>query len=273
MSDPVTTSAEAAMETAKAVQEVAKLGGKLTDAMNGGGNWLDTVVGGPIRDTVGLLWGDRVRTARVAAAIADEEKLAELLIAARDRLRDKGSKARRELSPKVGLALIEAATVEEASELKAMWAALLASAVDADEEPIEKSFVSILADLAATDALALAQYYAQWPLEPQEKPFYGDGIIYAPALDGDLYGQVVARNLFRLGLIEPATNHFDNYEPPRHDMRYGDYGDTTERVAIPGSLFGVVLTELGEIFCHAVGLKNRCDLARQAACQHDTDNN
>jgi len=266
MSDPVTTSAEAAKETAKAVQEVAKLGGKVTDAATGGGRWLDTVVGGPIRDTVGLLWGDRVRAARVAAAIADEEKLAELLVGARDRLREKGSEERRELSPKFGLALIEAATVEEAPDLKAMWAALLANAVDADEEPVEKAFVSILADLSATDALAITEFYAQWPLKPEVKPFQGDGIIYALALDGDLYGQVVARNLFRLGLIEPATNHFDNYQPPRHDDRLGAYGDTTERVAIPGSLFGVVLTELGLSFCHAVGLKSRDELEREAAC-------
>lgn len=262
MSDPITTSTEAAKETAKAVQEVAQLGSKVTDAATGGGRWLDAVVGGPIRDTVGLLWGDRVRAARVAAAIADEEKLTELLVGARDRLRAKGSEARRELHPKLGLAIIEAATVEDAPNLKAMWSALLASAVDGDEDPVEKSFVSILADLSVTDAQALTEYYAAWPLDPEKKPFKGDGIIYAAALNGDLYGQVVARNLYRLGLIEPATNHFDNYEPPKHDMRYGGYGDTTERVAIPGSLFGIVLTELGEAFCHSVGLKNRHDLER-----------
>jgi hypothetical protein len=265
MSDSVNNSAEAAKETAKAVQEVAKLGGKVTDAVAGGGGWLRSVFDSAIRDTVGLLWADRVSTARIKAAIGDEEKLVELLRSTYNRLSTKNNLAIRELSPKVGLALIEAATVEDEPNLKDMWAALLASAVDADEQPVEKAFVSILADLSATEATALSEYYAEWPLKPDRTPFHGDGIIYAPALDGNRYGQMVARNLFRLGLIEPATNHFQNYEPPGHNPYFGDYGDKTERVAIPGSLYGVVLTELGEAFCHAVGLKNRHDFEREAA--------
>lgn len=106
------------------------------------------------------------------------------------------------------LALIEAATVEEEPDLKVVWAALLASAVDADETPVEKSFVSILAVMSATDVRALSHCCAGRPLKSEEKEIGGDGIIYAPALDRDLYGQWGTQPV-------PARPHRAGYQPFR----------------------------------------------------------
>jgi hypothetical protein len=264
MTMPTKEGLEAATESAKAVQEVAKLGGKVTDIVAGGGRWIDNVAGGAIRDTLGLLWGDRVRAARIERAIADEERLVALAIRARERLRELGHDARREMTPKFGIALIEAATLEEEPALQALWANLLATAVDGDGDPVEKSYVSILADMSVADAAALESYYADWPLSSEEKAFHGDGIEYSPSLSGERFGLVVSRNLIRLGLMGPATNYFEKYVPVSHSYDYGESGGETEKVAIAGTIYGLVFTELGEAFCEAVGLNNRSAIQAKA---------
>jgi hypothetical protein len=102
MSDPI----EAASETAKAVQEVAKAGGKAIDAGRDAGGWLDRIFGGTIEHAVGLHWSDRVKARRIEAAIYDWERLETLLHKVVGRLKAKGIENTRVIAPKVALPLI-----------------------------------------------------------------------------------------------------------------------------------------------------------------------
>ena len=51
-------------EEAKAAQEVAKAAGKAIDAADKAGGFFARVFGQPIEDTVGVFWGDPIRTRR-----------------------------------------------------------------------------------------------------------------------------------------------------------------------------------------------------------------
>jgi hypothetical protein len=65
----MTDEIEAVKETAKAVQEVAKTGGKVIDAGRSVGGFLDRVFGRAIEETVGFYWTDKIAAKRVEAAI------------------------------------------------------------------------------------------------------------------------------------------------------------------------------------------------------------
>jgi hypothetical protein len=102
---------EAITESAKAVQEVAKVGGKIIDAGREAGGLLNRLFGQGIEDAVALRWSDRVRARRIEAAIYDWERLTELVRKVDAHLNAKGVSTLRLVPPKVALALIENATV------------------------------------------------------------------------------------------------------------------------------------------------------------------
>jgi hypothetical protein len=124
MTDPT----EALSESAKAVQEMAKVAGKAIDAGRQTGGWLDRIFGNAIEDAVGLHWSDRVRARRIEAAIYDWERLESLLQKAAARLKAKGINTTRPIPPKVALPLIENATMERDDDLHTLWATCLLKA-------------------------------------------------------------------------------------------------------------------------------------------------
>src|SRR5712675_719678 len=123
--------AKAIEEAAKAVQEVAKAGGKAIVAGQKAGGWLDRIFGGAVEDSVALVWSDRVKARRIAAAIYDWERLLLLLEKTRARLRKKRIVTTRIPPPKIMLPLLENATMETEDDLHTLWATLLATALDA----------------------------------------------------------------------------------------------------------------------------------------------
>ena len=70
---------EAITESTKAVQELAKAGGKGIDASRGVGGWLNRIFGEGIEDAVALHWSDRIKARRIERAIYDWVRLNELL--------------------------------------------------------------------------------------------------------------------------------------------------------------------------------------------------
>lgn len=243
---------EAITETAKAVQEVAKVGGKAIDAGRDAGGWLNQIFGKGIEDTVGLLWSDRVAARRIAAAIYNWERLNELLHKVEGRLKDKGITTLRPLPPKIALPLLENSTVEDDDDLHSLWANLLSTALDASADQVHKKYVSTLAELTSDDALILLELYDDWMKIDKAKLFQDSTLKYGPSVEGTAsHNAVSIISLNRLGLIFPAFTEFKTYEPSGHN-RYGDFGPSGDRVRTYGDLEVVAVTEFGEAFCKAV---------------------
>jgi len=237
---------EAITESAKAVQEVAKLGGKA-------GRWFTRVFGKGIEDAVALHWADRIRTRRVEAAIYDWERLTELMRKVGARLNAKGVSSLRLVPPKIALALLENATVEYDDDLHTLWANLLATGLDSDADEIHKKYVSILSDLTSEDATLLENLYHAWMNSPKDRLTNSvelDCRDFANKSDED---EVPIITLNRLGLVVPPIAEFQTYEPGGHDDRYGEYPPSRETVRTrDGDLVIVEFTSLGLAFCKAV---------------------
>ena len=152
---------EAITESAKAVQEAAKLGGKALDIGRDAGGWINRIFGKGIEDIVALHWSDRVRARRVEAAIYDWERLTELFRKVHARLNAKGVSSLRLVPPKIALALLENATVEYDDDLHTLWANLLATGLDTAADEIHKKYISILSDLTSDDAKLLRVLYLE----------------------------------------------------------------------------------------------------------------
>ena len=238
---------EAVTESARAVQEVAKLGGKAIDSGREAGGWLNRIFGQGIEDAVALNWSDRVKARRIEAAIYDWERLTVLLHKIETRLKSKGVTAFRMVPPKIALPLLENATVEDDEELHTLWANLLATGLDASAEEVHKKYVSILSDLTSQDAKILSALYSVWR-KPTGQLFRAKAIRYWPHDSGGIpYDESAIITLNRLGLIAPELFQFDTYDPP-HDLSR----DNAKQHSVRGDLTELEFTPLGEAFCMAV---------------------
>lgn len=241
-------------ESAKAVQETAKATSKAIDLTSGFTGWIGEVVGRPIAEAVGLLVTDRLAAKRVEASIYDAARLQSLLEKTRSYLADR-SAVLREIEPKIALPLLEAATMEFDERLHDLWAELLASAIDNDTDPVQRQYVSILTDLSADDAEAL-EYFWKESFSPLNLRPHSDGpVTFGPSIDTGAYGEHISANLIRLGLFRPALMKIKVYQPEQHDHRYGSWGPSEHPVDVPGEAAYVTFTELGVAFCRAVGMR------------------
>lgn len=249
-SDPI----EAMTESAKALQEVAKTGGKAVDASRSVGGWLDRIFGQGVEDTVALHWSDRIRARRIERAIYDWVKLTELMSKVEVRLKSKGIDRLRLVPPKIALGIIEKSTIEEEDELHSLWGNLLVTGLDADADQIHMKYISVLVDLTRKDAIVLKALCEQW-LNPDKTPKstrYGS-LTYGPSVDGTASHDAISIiTLNRLGLISPGYTDVTNYKP--NDGR--DYKNpdpfNAEDVRVYGDLEVVQVTEFGIAFFKAV---------------------
>ncbi|KYG22608.1 hypothetical protein SE92_22315 [Bradyrhizobium sp. AT1] len=242
-------------ETAKAVQEIAKTGGKAIDAGVKTGGWLDKIFGDAIGQTVAHLWTDRIAARRIEASIYNWERAETLYHKALDRLVKKGVAITRAIPPKVALPLLEYATVEDDDDLHTLWANLLATGMDANENEIHRKYVTTLGEMTSDDAAVLAEMFVSSKDEIAKKKFRDSTLTYGPGVDGThSHDPVSVITLNRLGLIQPAIVSFKTFEPGGSDDRFGDYGPTQDEVSFPGGLESVVITPFGIAFGKAVGL-------------------
>jgi hypothetical protein len=244
---------EAITESAKAVQEVAKVGGKAIDATREAGGWLDRIFGQGIEDSVALHWSDRVRARRIEAAIYDWERLTELMRKIDARLQAKGVNTLRLVPPKIALALIENATVEEEDDLHTLWANLFATGLDASAEEIHRKYVSTLADMTGADALVFKLIHDAWhdPNNKYKSKFTEGALTYGPSVDGTAsHDALSVITLNRLGLISPAYIEIQVHDPPRgRDYEWGHRADAMQAY---GDLTVVEVTAFGTAFYKAV---------------------
>lgn len=240
----MTDEIEAVKEVASATKEVAKTTGKAIDAASDAGRFLARVMGDFVTDGFGLIT-DRLKYYRFERAVMLAEKT-------QKRLEAKGITNIRSVPPKIALPLIENATIEDDDHLHTLWANLLASAMDADGEQIERKFVSALSDLTSDDAYTLAKIYDDWKNPERIKSFSEGTLTYGECVDGMAsHNSISIITLYRLGFVAPSFVEFNTYEPPGHN-RYGDYGPAGEPLKVYGDLEVVILTDFGETFCKAV---------------------
>ncbi len=246
---------DALKEGAKAAQEIAKATGKAIDAGRQAGGWIDKIFGGALEDTVGLLWSDRVKARRIAAAIYDWDHLLLLFQKTEAKLRKKGVNTTRIPPPKIMLPLLEQATIEHEDNLHTLWANLLATAMDPTAEQVERIYVSVLSELSGSDAQILQSMYAEWwfwqsrrnEFEKKVAKRYSSGIDGFP---GNNESSVIL--FYRLGLVLPVSVEVVSryIEAGRDD--HGDWGPSAEQTVVAGDLSVVSFTQFGERFCEAV---------------------
>lgn len=241
-------------EGAKAVQELAKTGGKVIDASSRAGGWFDKVFGQGIEDVVALHWSDRIRARRIEAAIYDWEKLTELKRKVEFRLAAKGISDLRSIPPKIALAIIEHATIEDDIDLHSLWANFLVTGLDAKADQIHMKYVSVFADLTYDDAIVFKSLCEQWlnPEKPPKPDRYGS-LTYGPTVDGiGPHDAVSIITLNRLGLISPGYIDFTSYVP-NEDRSYKNLDAFSGNdIRAYGNLEVVEVTAFGVVFYKAV---------------------
>ena len=245
---------EAVTESAKALQEVAKAGGKAVDASRSVGGWLDHIFGQGIEDAVALHWSDRVRARRIERAIYDWAKLTELMSKVEVRLKAKGIDNFRPVPPKIALGIIENATIENDDDLHSLWGNLLATGLDASSNQIQTKYISVLADLTREDAIVLKAICKQWldPTKPPKPDHYGS-LTYGPSVDGTgSHDSIVIITLNRLGLISPGCIDITNYRPNDERSFKTPNMFNSDNVRVYGNLEVVEVTDFGIAFFKAV---------------------
>jgi Abortive infection alpha len=245
----MTDETDAFKEGAKAVQEVAKVAGKVVDAGTGTAGWLDRLFGAGLGHAVGRRWSDRQLVARIEASILDWGRLELLLHKVQQRLKAAGTTQTRMPPPKIVLPLLEHATMEYEDDLHTMYANLLASALDPEME-IEKKFVSVLAELSGTDVRVLRDMFAAWLYYEEKLPKKKNEGRYSSGVTGSNETSVIAA--YRLGIVLPVQVEVNSYEPGGHDDRIGAYGGSSETHVVQSDLTVVAFTEFGEKFCMAI---------------------
>lgn len=184
---------------ADATSEVAKTSGKAIDAAADTGKFLGEVFGDLVKDGVGLL-ADRLKYYRSEKAALLEKKT-------QNNLKDLGIDTPRPLPPKVGLPLIENATLEDDDALHTLWANLLTSALDPNKEEVTKKFVTVLSELSHSEA---ARFQEIIDLANKSKKL-GEGLENLHVTQTNLIPEYddAYRTMMRLGLIKPKIEQLN----------------------------------------------------------------
>ena len=248
------TSADPVTESAKAAQEIAKASSQGIAAVSGLGQWLDRIFGEAIGESVRLHWTVKARERSIASAIYSWERLEVLMHKTEQRLRKRGVTHFRFVPPKIALPLLQNATMEDDDDLHSLWASLLATSLDARSAEVHRKFVSILSDLTSADAAILEKMWKDWlVLDKKEERFKSATVSYGPGIDGtDSHDEVSVITLNRLGLVSPNYTQIRTFLPPGHDGDYKQYWPHEDYATVHGDLIAVVFTPLGEAFCGAV---------------------
>jgi hypothetical protein len=134
-------------DTARAIEETAKTGGKLIDAGSNVGAYIERVIGRAPDNIVGLLIGDWLIHKRIRRWAELQAETSEYL------KRWQVKEPFEEASPSLAIPLVEAAVDENREGLKQLWAKLLAASIDPKRrEFVRQSFVSTVKQMDPLDA-------------------------------------------------------------------------------------------------------------------------
>ena len=170
------------------------------------------------------------------------------------RLKARGTSNLRLVPPKIALAIIEHATLEDNNDLHSKWANLMTTGLDADADSIHKKYVSVLDDLTFDDAVVFESLCREWlDLKKPRKPYCDGSLTYGPSVDGTVsHNSISIITLNRLGLISPGYIDLTSYRPnEERDWKNPD-PFTASEVRTPGNLDSVEVTDFGVAFYKAV---------------------
>jgi hypothetical protein len=142
---------ELTVEGVKAIQEVAKATGITVEAAQTFGQYLGEIFGTVPHDAVGLLGGDRLKIRRIKNFERIYEKSQESLSA-----RGISPDVQLRISERIGIPLLEAASMESDESLQDIWARLIGNALDPNIDiSIRQEFIEALRKFEPIDALVL----------------------------------------------------------------------------------------------------------------------
>jgi hypothetical protein len=196
----MTDELEVAAESAKAVQESAKLGGKLVDAGSDLGSFVSRVIGGPLDQVSGIVT-DKLAFIRLTNRLRFQQQYAQL-----------EASVIREVQPSLAIPMLQSGMFEDDHELQDLWVAMLANAADPAEPVARRSFIALLQQLDPFDLKILERIYFQ--ITPPETPIYTAELpskaqFGSGSGDADLpipeEVELSLRNLTRVGIVESGT--------------------------------------------------------------------
>ena len=163
-----------AIETAKAVQEVAKAGGEAIKATRSLGAFAAKLVCEPAESMIAILT-DRLRFVRWERQLRLLDKVQEIIV-------ERGLKGQlTPIPPKLALPIIEHATLEEDDSLQDLWARLLVEAGNPQaRHAVRTAFIEIIKQLEPLDAKVLETAYQAALEEHQEWRKQGRDVLKLP---------------------------------------------------------------------------------------------
>ncbi len=139
-------------EIAKAVGEVAKLGGKCSELVEKVGGFVADVLKGPA-DEISVIVTDKLRFVRWRRLDKMADEVNQIL-------ESKGVKDTRAVAPKLALPIFEDASLEEDQELQKLWNQLLANAMDPSfNSEIRYGFIDMIKGITGKEAQLINRFY------------------------------------------------------------------------------------------------------------------
>lgn len=192
---------EEVIATANAVEALANTASKALEISKKLGGFSNQVFGDLVIDSFGLL-SDKLKFYRIEKALLLSDKLNE-------NLKKRGINSTTAIPPKVGIPLIETATLEEEEDLHSRWANMLTNAMDPNYKgKISRSYVSIFADFEAIDVLVLdtiCKDYHALPDGLKSQTLFDSNKIAQILKMNKVHLEILLRNLIRLGCVKPGV--------------------------------------------------------------------
>ncbi len=203
MSDEI----EAVTETAKAVQESAKLGQTVIEAGSDLAKYAGRALGTVPEDLVGLGFGDRLRVKRIENATRRFRE-------AEARLDERKVERREEINIKLIAPLLEAVSEESDETLQDLWVQLLANAMDPSSGvSLQRVLIDTLRQFEPIDAAVLGHYATA------DNPGFRSPSQVAKSMDWrPTECAVSVQRLEALGCLDNIKQHVGR--PPGHRTEY-----------------------------------------------------
>jgi hypothetical protein len=228
-----------AEEISKAIQESAKLGEKGLEIADKAVSFFAKVLKEPINEMSGMItdklrfirWKRMVQVADEVNKILEEKKITET----------------RAVPPKIGLPILEEASLEDEPNLQYLWNHLLANAMNPNfNDELRYGFIEMIKEITGIEAKLLNEFYEvlrrKGKLRPLSDVFQysltKEQIMQVLRISGDMYA-ISVNNLMRMQLFSPAI------------LKSGGVSLGSEPMTIYKGIDAVTLTPLGVKFVEA----------------------
>ena len=191
-------------EIAKAIQESAKLGTKGLEIADKAGSFFAKVFNEPINEIAGMVT-DKLRFIRWKKMVQMSDEVNKILV-------EKNVTETRAVPPKLGLPIIEEATLEDDPTLQYLWNHLLANAMNPKfNDDIRYGFIDMIKGITGIEARLLSEFYNVLKRENKIDPIENvnqhtvkkEQFVKILSISASDYA-IAANNLMRMQLLAPA---------------------------------------------------------------------